>query len=131
MGTGLMQYFGFYEAMPYKPGAGIRPEELTTGPLEVERAALARYMDACETLTVVPGVESDPFDPAQSVMGGFSLKTDGEWIWPDIAGRLVREREFAPPAEFARHAAELGFSAPALTPKDIVEVFRSAKSDLY
>lgn len=80
---------------------------------------------------VVPGVENNPFDPSQQVMGGFSLKTDGEWIWPDIAGHLVREHELAVPPEFEERAARLGFTAPVLTPQEVVDIFREVKSELW
>ncbi|MER5773799.1 hypothetical protein ABT144_05825 [Streptomyces sp. NPDC002039] len=99
--------------------------------MSVNRADLARYMGACETLAVVPGVEKHPFAPSQQVMGGFSLKTDGEWIWPDIAGHLVREHDCVVPREFEERAARLGFTAPVLTPQEVVDIFREVKSELW
>ncbi|MGW6819874.1 hypothetical protein [Streptomyces sp. NPDC055005] len=99
--------------------------------MSVNRGDLARYMGACETLTVVPGVENDPFDPSQQVMGGFSLRTDGEWIWPDIAAHLVREHDFVVPPEFEERTARLGFTAPVLTSQEVVDMFRAVRSELW
>ncbi|MFD6187230.1 hypothetical protein [Streptomyces goshikiensis] len=117
--------------MPYAVGATVRPADLPRGATQADRADVLRYMDACEILTVVPGVESDPFDASRTVMGGFSLKTDGEWVWPDMAGYLVREHEFRVPPEFEERAALLGFAAPQLTPQEIVSVFREVKPELW
>ncbi|MFI1169955.1 hypothetical protein [Streptomyces melanogenes] len=118
-----MRYFGFYDAMPYALGAGVRVADLPRWDMSVDRVDLARYMGACAILTVVLGVENDPFAPSREVMGGFSLKTDGEWIWPDIAGHLVREHDFAVPPEFEERSARLGFTAPVLTHQEVVDIF--------
>ncbi|MFB6620671.1 hypothetical protein ACIGFK_29815 [Streptomyces sp. NPDC085524] len=126
-----MKYFGFYDAMLYKIGSGIRAVDLPRGPMRSDRAALAAYMGACEGLVAVPGVECDPFDETRDVMGGFSLRTDGEWVWPDMARHLVRVHELVVPEEFEQRVVERDFVAPALTHEQILGLFRSVEADLY
>ncbi|MGW5420448.1 hypothetical protein [Streptomyces sp. NPDC003943] len=125
-----MKYFGFYDDAPYRIGAATSAAALPRGPVRGDRRALARYLAGCERLTVVPGVETDPYDGCQ-VMGGFSLHTDGVWCWPGMAARMVREHGLAVPAELEESAAARGFVAPVLGHEEIVALFREVRGELW
>lgn len=126
-----VKYFGFYDGVPCKIGSGVRPDDLPRGPIGSDRAALAAYMAACEWLSVAPGVERDPFDESREVMGGFSLRTDGEWVWPSMACHLVRVHDLVVPPEFEQRVVQRGHVAPTLTHEEIVELFLSVKAELW
>jgi hypothetical protein len=126
-----MKYFGFYDGLSYKVGAHVPVGDLQRSMQWKGREGIAGYMDECEALVVVPGVESDPIDGSRNVMGGGGLRTDGEWIWPVMANHMVREYGLILPGEFLEKVVSFKYRAPALTLEEIIELFKKVKPDLW
>ncbi|MFC1414938.1 hypothetical protein ACEZCY_37855 [Streptacidiphilus sp. N1-12] len=126
-----MKYFGFYREMPYKVGAQIQASDLPRSGAAGESEDVAAYMNGCESLVVVPGIEQDPYDESQTVLGGYGLRTDGNWVWPVMAIHLVRKYGLTVPGDFKARMASLNYSAPTLARAEIIEIFKQAKPELW
>ncbi len=128
-----MRYFGFYADCGYLVSRAVPATDLRWGcPLDsADKDAAVGYLATGQTLTVVMGVERDPFDRAQQVMGGHSAQTDGVWCWPMMAAVLVHRYDLEVPDELLAHMRTRNFRPPSLTIEEIRSIFEDVKLELF
>lgn len=128
-----MRYFGFYTDCGYLVGRGIPATDLRLDrPLDpVDKQAAVGYLAAGQHLTVVMGIEHDPFDRTQQVMGGYSALTDGVWCWPNIAVVLVHRYDLEVPDQLLAHMRACSFQPPPLTSEEIRSIFTDVRWELF
>jgi hypothetical protein len=128
-----VRYFGFYADCGYLVGRGVPVTDLRLGrPLDTAtKQAAVGYLAHGKHLTVVMGIERDPFDRTQQVMGGHSTQTDGVWCWPKMAVVLVHRYDLEVPDELLAHMRTCSFRPPALTIEELRSIFTDVRSDLF
>jgi hypothetical protein len=75
---------------------------------EEEADAVANYLDSGVSIFDAMEANVDPFDPKESIAGGPSLISDGEWIWRRDLSYFVRRYRVGLPSEFIKFALKRG-----------------------
>ncbi|MRH89498.1 hypothetical protein GFY24_18945 [Nocardia sp. SYP-A9097] len=68
-----------------------------------DRKLVAEYMKAATPVFDVPGEVSDLLDTARTILSGYSLVSDGEWIWRVDSIHYLENYALEIPAEFLDH----------------------------
>jgi hypothetical protein len=86
-----------------------------------ERERVAVYLSSAEGL-LSGGYWTDPVtdDPDHRIP--YSLKTDGDWMWPSPWAWFVEGYGAAIPADFLEHIRTLGYKPPALSEELLREI---------
>lgn len=75
-------------------------------------ADVARYLRGGKILVASPGLARDIYDRAR-VAGSHSMRTDGDFVWPDVLAYYVETYGVALPPIFEARMASRGWTAPA------------------
>ena len=75
-------------------------------------AEVVAYLRGGKVLVMSPGLVEDTFD-GKTLAGKRSMRTDGEYAWPDSLAYYVEQHQVALPAEFEQHMAARTWQLPA------------------
>jgi hypothetical protein len=75
------------------------------------QAQVVAYLKAGRVLVMSPGLVRDAFD-RNTVAGSRSIRTDGEFAWPDSLAFYVERYSVELPKEFEKHMAERRWEMP-------------------
>ncbi len=73
---------------------------------------VARYLRGGKILVASPGLARDIYDRTV-VAGSRSLRTDGDFVWPDVLAYYVEKHGVKLPPMFEAHMAGAGWNPPA------------------
>ncbi|WP_433293970.1 hypothetical protein ACQP2F_31920 [Actinoplanes sp. CA-030573] len=95
-------------------------------PLE-DAERVTAYLDSGYLLIDMMDVERDVLDPAQEILGGSSIMTDGEWLWRQDLSYYVRRHHVALPAELLARIRERHYTMPAVEEKRLIALTEYAE----
>ncbi|MEW2580398.1 hypothetical protein [Streptomyces syringium] len=118
-----MKVLGFHEeTWPATPGSvGSIRDAVTDAPGPDERE-IAAYLRGGHVLFASMGVVDDVLGSGESIVGGGSLFTDGEWVWRGDLWFYVTTYHLALPDEFVTRARAAGFQVPAVGRERLMEL---------
>lgn len=118
-----LRYYGFFSELGFRVGSTVNVREMQRSTCS-DKAAVVEYLRAGSPVVVVPGYVSDPLsESSRMVLGGGSVLTDGEWVWPQIAADFVSLYNVAVPNAFLQHMNRMRFVARTLSADEIRKVF--------
>ena len=72
------------------------------------------YLNAGHDLIAMMDVQDDFFDSSRQVLGGSSVRTDGEWLWRDDLSYYVRRHDVRIPDDFLESIRRRHYIVPDL-----------------
>jgi hypothetical protein len=99
-------------------GSLVTPERYTGA----DRTDLVSYLRGAPELAHGMGFERDPYDPSGLIP--LSLRTDGEWVWPDALAYYLDRHGFAPEADLVMHIRHRAYRLPELSEDDLIRLAR-------
>ncbi|MDK1473074.1 hypothetical protein QNO07_06505 [Streptomyces sp. 549] len=84
----------------------------TRGKAEADVIPIADYFDHGHALWEIMGVAVDVLGSEQGIVGGYSIVTDGEWIWRQDLGFYVRTYNLSLPTDLLSRIRELNYTIP-------------------
>jgi hypothetical protein len=91
---------------------------------ENERPLIARYLRDGATVFAIMEYTRDVVGKAFGVPGGSAILTDGTYYWRRDTADYVEHYGIGLPDDFLRHGRALAWSAPALSPEDVLSIDR-------
>ncbi|MFE5867019.1 hypothetical protein ACFQ6V_00035 [Streptomyces roseifaciens] len=129
-----MKVLGFHEeTWQTIPGSVGSIRDVVTDAPSPEEQEVAAYLRGGHVLFASMGVVDDVLGSGESIVGGGSLFTDGEWVWRGDLSFYVTTYHLALPDEFVGRARAAGFQVPAVGQErlmeltDAVQALRSTK----
>ncbi|MFI1968173.1 hypothetical protein BLA24_20735 [Streptomyces cinnamoneus] len=118
-----MKILGLHqETWPSAPGAvGSIRDDVTDSPCPDEKE-IASYLRGGHVLFASMGVVDDVLGSGESIVGGGSLFTDGEWVWRGDLWFYVTTYHLLLPDEFVNKARAAGFHVPAVEQDRLIEL---------
>jgi len=101
--VGWFRELGFETAFSLDEARGKRAPDHT--------ADVARYLRGGKILVASPGIARDIYDRSV-VAGTSSLRTDGDYVWPDVLAHYVEHYGVDLPPIFEARMAAAGWTAP-------------------
>ncbi|MET9413034.1 hypothetical protein ABZY03_02355 [Streptomyces klenkii] len=121
------------ETWPMAAGSVGSIRHAVTGAPAPDEQEVAGYLRGGHVLFASMGVVNDVLGSDESVVGGGSLFTDGEWVWRGDLSFYVTTYHLALPDQFIGRARAAGFQVPAVGQErlreltDAVQALRSTK----
>jgi len=81
-------------------------------PLLARKPQVVAYLRSAPSVSFSPGFVSDYFDSAQMI-GTHTMRTDGEYVWPDFLAGYVEHYDVELPDEFLQHLGDRDWQLPA------------------
>jgi hypothetical protein len=72
------------------------------------------YLRSGHKLIAAMDVQDDVFDPADQILNGSSVLTDGEWLWRQDFAHYVGRHHVEVPADFLELIRRRGYAMPAV-----------------
>ncbi|MEV4433419.1 hypothetical protein [Streptomyces sp. NPDC049585] len=98
------------------------------GESQPDSAELAGYLRAGHVLFASMGCVEDVLGSGESVLGGGSLLTDGEWVWPGVLAFYVDRYRFPLPEAFVVHVRAAGYRVPVVAGERLAELTEGVRS---
>ena len=109
--SAALRRVGFFRELPHgDPDGPSLDEACRPSASDVEASAL-RYLRAGEPYVRSPGVVFDVRDGSGPVGTG-TIRTDGQWIWPDDLAHYVERYHVELPDEFSARVRAAGADTP-------------------
>jgi hypothetical protein len=99
---------GWFRELGYETALSI---EQWKGRDPAHAADVARYLRGGKVLVASPGLARDIYDRAV-VAGSHSMRTDGDFVWPDVLAHYVEKYGVELPPIFEARMAAAGWNAP-------------------
>lgn len=107
------------------PASSIR-DNVAAEPLPDADAVLA-YLDAGHVLIDMMDIEQDPFNPAQQILNGSTMLTDGEWLWRQDFTYYIRYHDVAVPPELLAAIRARAYLVPEVAEERLIEIADEAE----
>ncbi len=101
-------------------------DNVATAPLTDADAVMA-YLDAGHVLIDIMDIEDDPFNPAQQILNGSTMITDGEWLWRQDFTYYIRYHDVAVPPEFLAAIRARNYVVPEVPEERLIEIADEAE----
>jgi hypothetical protein len=107
----------------FAPGDDTLPhlDDIANSTPVILRKQIGRYL-AEASCVVATTAQEDPREPERGPVIGFSVMTDGDWVWPQYWAYLVSVYGADLPEAFVEHIRENDFDPPRLTTQRLVEI---------
>ncbi|MCZ7374902.1 hypothetical protein [Micromonospora sp. WMMC250] len=89
------------------------------------------YLNSGHVLIDVMDVADDAFDPAQQVMNGSTVMTDGDWLWRKDLAYYVRRHRVALPEDFLALIRERDYAVPSRGVPELTACSRQARDLMF
>lgn len=109
-GKRVARSIGCFRDLGYERGPSVA--DLRGKRKPEHQARVVDYLRAGKVLVMSPGLVNDVFDKTV-VAGKRSIRTDGEYAWPDSLAFFVERYQVELPADFEEHMAARGWVMPA------------------
>ena len=80
------------------------------------------YLSAGHVLIDMMDIENDPLNPAQQILNGSTMLTDGDWLWRQDFTYYVRYHDVTLPPEFLAAIRAQAYEVPAVPEERLVEI---------
>jgi len=100
---------GWFRELGYETAFSL---EQAKGRDRSHSADVARYLRGGKILVASPGLARDIYDRTV-VAGSHSMRTDGDFVWPDVLAYYVEKYGIELPPIFEARMAAAGWNAPA------------------
>lgn len=100
---------GWFRELGYETAFSI---EQFRGRDPAHTADVVRYLRGGKVLVASPGFARDIYDRSV-VAGTHSLRTDGDYVWPDVLAHYVERHGIELPPIFEAHMAAAGWRVPS------------------
>jgi hypothetical protein len=107
------------------PTSSIR-DNVAAEPLPDAEAVLG-YLAAGHVLIDMMDIEDDPFNPAQQILNGSTMITDGEWLWRKDFRYYVRYHDVIVPPEFLAAIRARAYTVPEVAEPRLIEIADEAE----
>jgi hypothetical protein len=77
-------------------------------------ALVVGYLRGGRCLFSMMDIVRDPFDPAEKIVSGSSVYTDGEWLWREDFAYYVERHQVAVPEGFLTLIRERNYTVPII-----------------
>ncbi|MDG4839855.1 hypothetical protein O7631_25280 [Micromonospora sp. WMMD967] len=94
-------------------------------------AQVVGYLNSGHVLIDVMDVADDAFDPAQQVMNGSTVVTDGDWLWRKDLAYYVRRHRVALPEDFLALIRERDYVVPSRGVPELTACSRQARDLMF
>ncbi|MFD3428758.1 hypothetical protein [Nocardia fluminea] len=99
------------------PRGSIREFVAESG--SADEARICRYLRSGDFVFAAMGMAEDVFGSGESIMGGSSVLTDGEWVWRSDLQFYVSKYHVELPHEFVDRIRSLQYSVPVVSVEDM------------
>ncbi|MEU4243593.1 hypothetical protein [Actinoplanes sp. NPDC026619] len=94
-------------------------------PLE-DADLVTQYLDNGYLLIDMMDIERDVLDPAQEILSGSSILTDGEWLWRQDLSYYVRRHHVTLPPELLATIRERQYTIPSVDEERLIALTADA-----
>ncbi|MFF0576664.1 hypothetical protein [Streptosporangium saharense] len=127
-----MKILGFYEelwsARAGSPLGSIKNFVRNTAAPDEEK--VMNYLANGHEIFSVMGVEKDVLGSDYRILGGYSVKTDGEWVWRDGLWFYLIEYHIGLPEEFLEKVRAYNYEVPYV-PESLLDELADKVVDIW